>query len=76
MKNNIAQQAVEAYKRSLQAGQESADAKGALTSSAQGTSAPTDTSMPQTVDAILAKAAKDPKWYNSNYEKITEILSR
>ena len=76
MKNTIAQQAVEAYKKSLQAGQESADAKGALTSSAQGTSAPTDTSMPQTVDAILAKAAKDPQWYNSNYNKITEILTR
>ncbi len=73
--NVVAQKAVEAYKKSLQAGQESADAKAGLTSSAQGTSTPTDTSMPQSIKAVLARAEKDPQWYNSNSVRIAEMIN-
>ena len=71
MKQAIAKQAVEAYKASLQAGQENSDAKANLNSSVNvGNPVQADPSIPQTMSAVLAKAEKDPNWYNKNYSKI------
>lgn len=71
MKQAIATQAVEAYKASLQAGQENSDAKANLNSSVNvGNPVQADPSIPQTMSAVLAKAEKDPNWYNKNYSKI------
>ena len=71
MKQAIAKQAVEAYKASLQAGQENSDAKANLNSSVNvGNPVQADSSMPQSIKAVLAKAEKDPNWYNKNYSKI------
>ena len=71
MKQAIATQAVEAYKASLQAGQENSDAKANLNSSVNvGNPVQADPSIPQSMSAVLAKAEKDPNWYNKNYSKI------
>ena len=76
MKQAIAKQAVEEYKASLQAGQENSDAKANLQSSVNvGNPVQSDPSIPQTMKAVLAKAEKDPNWYNSNYEKIMQKFS-
>src|SRR5574344_977061 len=76
MKQAIAQQAVEAYKASLQAGQENSDAKANLNSSVNvGNPVQADSSMPQSIKAVLAKAEKDPNWYNSNSTKIAELIN-
>src|SRR5574344_2049871 len=76
MKQAIAQQAVEAYKASLQAGQENSDAKANLNSSVNvGNPVQADSSMPQSIKAVLAKAEKDPNWYNSNSAKIAELIN-
>lgn len=76
MKQAIAQQAVEAYKASLQAGQENSDAKANLNSSVSvGNPVQADSSMPQSIKAVLAKAEKDPNWYNSNSTKIAELIN-
>ena len=71
MKQAIATQAVEAYKASLQAGQENSDAKANLNSSVNvGNPVQADPSIPQSMSEVLAKAEKDPNWYNKNYSKI------
>src|SRR5574344_715591 len=76
MKQAIAQQAVEAYKASLQAGQENSDAKANLNSSVNvGNHVQADSSMPQSIKAVLVKAEKDPNWYNSNSAKIAELIN-
>ena len=76
MKQAIATQAVEAYKASLQAGQENSDAKANLNSSVNvGNPVQADSSMPQSIKAVLAKAEKDPNWYNSNSTKIAELIN-
>ena len=76
MKQAIAQQAVEAYKASLQAGQENSDAKANLNSSVNvGNPVQADSSMPQSIKAVLAKAEKDPNWYNSNNAKIQQLIA-
>lgn len=76
MKQAIAQQAVEAYKASLQAGQENSQAKANLNSSVNvGNPVQADSSMPQSIKAVLAKAEKDPNWYNSNSTKIAELIN-
>ena len=76
MKQAIAQQAVEAYKASLQAGQENSAAKANLNSSVNvGNPVQADSSMPQSIKAVLAKAEKDPNWYNSNSSKIAELIN-
>ena len=76
MKQKIAEQAVEAYKASLQAGQENSDAKANLNSSVNvGNPVQADSSMPQSIKAVLAKAEKDPNWYNSNSAKIAELIN-
>ena len=76
MKQAIATQAVEAYKASLQAGQENSDAKANLNSSVNvGNPVQADSSMPQSIKAVLAKAEKDPNWYNSNNAKIQQMIA-
>ena len=76
MKQAIATQAVEEYKASLQAGQENNNAKANLQSSVNvGNPVQSDPSIPQTMKAVLAKAEKDPNWYNTNYEKIMQKFS-
>ena len=76
MKQAIAQQAVEAYKASLQAGQENSQAKANLNSSVNvGNPVQADSSMPQSIKAVLAKAEKDPNWYNSNSARIAEMIN-
>ena len=76
MKQAIAQQAVEAYKASLQAGQENSQAKANLNSSVNvGNPVQADSSMPQSIKAVLAKAEKDPNWYNSNSAKIQQLIA-
>lgn len=76
MKQQIATQAVEAYKASLQAGQENSDAKANLNSSVNvGNPVQADSSMPQSIKAVLAKAEKDPNWYNSNNAKIQQLIA-
>src|SRR5574344_270267 len=76
MKQAIAKQAVEAYKASLQAGQENSDAKANLNSSVNvGNPVQADSSMPQSIKAVLAKAEKDPNWYNSNNAKIQQLIA-
>src|SRR5574344_877090 len=76
MKQAIAQQAVEAYKASLQAGQENSQAKANLNSSVNvGNPVQADSSMPQSIKAVLAKAEKDPNWYNSNNAKIQQLIA-
>jgi hypothetical protein len=76
MKQKIAEQAVEAYKASLQAGQENSDAKANLNSSVNvGNPVQADSSMPQSIKAVLAKAEKDPNWYNSNNAKIQQLIA-
>src|SRR5574344_2738323 len=76
MKQAIAKQAVEAYKASLQAGQENSQAKANLNSSVNvGNPVQADSSMPQSIKAVLAKAEKDPNWYNSNNAKIQQLIA-
>src|SRR5574344_1473897 len=74
--NVVVQRAVEAYKKSLQAGQENSQAKANLNSSVNvGNPVQADSSMPQSIKAVLAKAEKDPNWYNSNSTKIAELIN-
>src|SRR5574344_562851 len=74
--NVVVQRAVEAYKKSLQAGQENSQAKANLNSSVNvGNPVQADSSMPQSIKAVLAKAEKDPNWYNSNNAKIQQLIA-
>ena len=75
MKQAIATQAVEAYKASLQAGQENSDAKANLNSSVNvGSNIQTDSSLPKTITEMYRKADKNPEWYKANVHLLDQAI--
>src|SRR5574344_1490492 len=74
--NVVVQRAVEAYKKSLQAGQENSQAKANVNSSGNvGNHVQAESSMTKSIKEVLAKAEKDPNWYNSNNAKIQQLIA-